>query len=384
MKFLVIGSGMMGSALAYDLARSEGVERITLADVNRERAQQTAAAIGSDRVKPVALDVEYFDDVIDRMQGHACAIAATTFRHNFALTKAAIEARVHLLDLGGNDEVVRRQRELHERARNADVLIMPNCGLAPGMANVIAARGTEAFEHVDSIQIRVGGLPQHPKPPFDYQLVFSVEGLLNEYTGKSIILRDYKIQEVDTMTEVETIEFPSARGGFGVLEAFHTSGGTSFLPHMFAGKARELSYKTIRYSGHCERFKALLDLGFASSEPISVGSNLLTARELFTELLKRRLSGSSPDVVLMRVTITGRREGKKQTRIFELIDSYDENAHITAMMRTTAYPTSVMAQLIAQGIMRERGVLTPEQCVPLEPLLEQLRQRAIRIEERWM
>jgi lysine 6-dehydrogenase len=380
MKYLVIGSGLMGSALAYDLAHSSGVEEITLADVDLGRAEETARSIGSEKVKPVALNVEYYDDLVQRMTGHACAIGATTFRHNFALTKAAIEAGVHLCDLGGNDEVVRRQLELAAHAREAGVLVIPNCGLAPGMANVLAARGAEAFERVDAIHIRVGGLPQHPKPPLNYQLFFSVEGLINEYTGKSVILRNSRITEVDTMTEVEAIEFSPP---FGALEAFLTSGGTSQLPQMFAGTVRDLTYKTIRYRGHCERFRGLLDLGFASNEPISVGSNIFTAREMFFELLRKRLAGTSPDVVLVRVTISGVRAGQQSTRTFELIDFYDGNTNITAMMRTTAYPTSVIAQLLASGVIDQRGVATPEQCVPLEPFLEQLNQRGIGVVERW-
>ncbi len=380
MKFLVIGSGMMGSALAYDLAHSAGIEAITLADADLQRAKATADWIRSEHVRPVRVDVEYFDDVIALMEGHDCAIAATTFGHNYELTRAALEAGVHFCDLGGNDDVVQRQRSLDAKANERNILIIPNCGLAPGMANVLAARGAEQFETVDSIFIRVGGLPQHPKPPLNYQLVFSAEGLLNEYGGKSVALRDYKKVEIDAMTEIERINFPPP---FGPLEAFHTSGGTSLLPEIFEGKVRELDYKTIRYAGHCERFKTLIDIGFASNEPITVGPNLLTAKEMFVELLKRRLSGSDPDVVLVRVTLQGLRAGKQQTLTFNLVDSYQENDNISAMMRTTGFPTSIIAQQIVRGTISMRGVLTPEQCVPLDPLLAELRNRGITISQEW-
>lgn len=380
MKFLVIGSGMMGSALAYDLAHSSDIEAITLADADLQRAKATADWIKSENVRPVRLDVEYFDDVIALMEGHDCAIAATSFRHNYELTKAALEAGVHFCDLGGNDDVVQRQRDLDAKANERNLLIVPNCGLAPGLANVLAARGAEQFETVDSIFIRVGGLPQHPKPPLNYQLSFSVEGLLNEYSGTSVTLRDYKRVEIDTMTEIERIEFPPP---FGALEAFHTSGGTSLLAEMFEGKVRELDYKTIRYAGHCGRFKALLDVGFASNEPITVGTNLLTARELFVELLKRKLSGSDPDAVLVRVTVRGVRAGKQQTLTFNLVDFYQENDNISAMMRVTAFPTSIIAQEIVRGTIRNRGVHTPEQCVPLDPLIAELQKRDIRISQEW-
>jgi lysine 6-dehydrogenase len=379
MKFLVIGSGMMGSALAYDLARSAGIEAITLADADLGRAQAAAARIDP-RIRPVRVDVDYFDDVISLMEGHDCAIAATTFRHNYALTKAAIEAGVHLCDLGGNDDIVRRQLSLDGNAAKRGILVLPNCGLAPGLANILAARGAQQFDKVDSIKLRVGGLPQRPRPPLNYQLVFSVEGLVNEYSGKSSVLRDFRITEVDAMTELENIDFPSP---IGRCESFHTSGGSSLLPQMFEGTVRELDYKTIRYPGHCDRFKELLEAGFASNEPISVGSNLLTAKEMFYELLKRKLSGSDTDVVLLRVLLQGEREGKQRTLSFDLIDFYQENDNISAMMRMTAFPTSVIAQFIVRGAMTERGVRTPEQCVPLEPLLDELRHRNINIVPTW-
>jgi lysine 6-dehydrogenase len=377
MNYLIIGSGLMGSAIAYDLAHSENVTSITLADLELERARKVAQTIGSPTIKPVQLDINDYDQVIETMTAHTCTFGAVSYRYNYALSKAAIEARTHFLDLGGNDEVVKRQKTLHELAHRNDVLILPNCGLAPGMANVVAARGAERFEAVDRLSIRVGGLPQHPKPPLNYQLVFSVEGLINEYSGKSIVLRDYEIREVETMTEIEELEFPS----FGKLEAFHTSGGTSSLPFMFRGKIRHLDYKTIRYPGHCERFKRLLELGFDSNEPISVGPNLLTAREIFYELLRRKLSGNSPDVVLMRIEISGIKNKKPTILRFELIDSYDKNANITAMMRTTSYPTSVIGQMVAAGLITQRGVFTPEECVPLEPFLTELRKRSINITE---
>lgn len=380
MKFLIIGAGQMGSAVAYDLARSAGVEAVTLADSDLHRAKATVARIASPKVRAVRLDVEASNDIVDAMRRHDAVIAATTFRHNVALTEAAIDAGVHMFDLGGNDDVVHQQLAFDARAQERNVLVVPNCGLAPGLATVLAARGIEQFEKVDTVQLRVGGLPQHPKPPLNYQLAFSVEGLINEYSGVSKVLRNYAIAEVDAMTELERIEFPPP---FGTLEAFITSGGTSLLPEMFVGKVRELDYKTIRYPGHCERFKALLDLGFASNEPITVGANVLTMKEMFFELLRRKLAGSDHDVVLLRVSIRGERAKQQQTLTFNLIDFYQENDNITAMMRATGFPTSTIAQLVVGGIVRERGVRTPEQCIPLEPLVSKLKIRGVNIIHEW-
>jgi len=381
MNYLVLGAGWMGSAIAFDLARAEGTTSITLADLDGGKAKESAARIGSRQVRHLQLDAGDRSALTRAMDGQHCVLSAASYRLNPAITRAAIDAKVHLCDLGGNDDVVAEQRSLTGEAEAAGVTIVPNCGLAPGMANVLAARGIEMFQSVEKVKIRVGGLPQHPLPPFNYQLVFSVEGLINEYTGTSKVLRNGRVDLVETLTETEPIEFPPP---FGTLEAFHTSGGVSILPDLYAGKVQELDYKTIRYPGHCERFKSLLDLGFASHEPITVGTSVMTARDLFLELVKKRLSGNSPDVVLMRVTIEGTKEGTRTTLLFELIDSFDKNDNITAMMRTTAYPTSAIAQLIGEGVIQKRGVLTPEEVVPLEPFLAKLKKSGIRVDQRWV
>lgn len=380
MNYLVVGAGMMGSAIAFDLARSKGVTGVTLADVDPGRAQSVTDRINSPLVRSETVNVEFYDDVVELFRNHQCVIGAVSFRFNFNLSRAAIEAGTHFCDLGGNDEIVRKQRGLDDKARAAGVTIVPNCGLAPGLASILAARGAETFESVESIHLRVGGLPQNPVPPFQYQLVFSIEGLMNEYTGQAAVLREGRLTHVDAMTGVEPIQFPPP---FGTLEAFHTSGGASLLPEMFEGRVRELDYKTIRYPGHCDRFKALLDLGFASSEPMSMGTSVMTAREIFLELLKKKLGGDSPDVVLLRVTLIGQRHGTRRTLAYHLVDFHDKNDNITAMMRTTAYPTSVIAQMLGENRISDRGVFTPEVCVPLQPLLQELRARMIEITEEW-
>ncbi len=380
MKVLVLGSGMMGSAMAYDLAHSDNVGQVNLADSDLRRAETAASRSGSSKIKPLHLDVNNHDNVVRAMNGNDVAIGGVSYRCNVSLSKAAIEAGVHFCDLGGNDDVVEEQLALDGKAKERGITIIPNCGLAPGLANILAARGAEKFESVDCIRMRVGGLPQHPVPPFNYQIVFSVEGLLNEYSGKSNVIRDFKLSKVDALTEVESINFPPP---FGTLEAFHTSGGASLTPKMFEGKVRELDYKTIRYPGHCEKFRTLLDLGFGSNEPLSLGSNVLTERELFIELLKRKLPQAGHDVVLMRVTIDGTKAGKHQRLTFTMIDFYDETRNISAMMRGTAYPTSVIAQLLASGMIKKTGAITPEQCVPLDPLLIELNKRGMTITQEW-
>ena len=379
MKTLVIGAGMMGSAIAYDLAHSAGVAEVIVADIEYGRAEAAAKKAGQN-VRPLKLDTNYYDDVLRAMSGCDTAFGATSYNHNYLLTKAAIESKVHFCDLGGNMGVVDRQLTLHEKARSAGVCILPNCGLAPGLACIIASGAARRFETVESVRLRVGGLPQIPQPPLNYQIVFSAEGLINEYLEPAEVIRGGEIRSVSSMTDIEELEFPPP---FGKLEAFNTSGGVSTLTRMFRGKVKDLDYKTIRYKGHCEKFKTLLDLGFASSEPIMVGDFVKTAREFFEDLLRKKLSGDGPDVTLMRVTVTGTIGGSRKTLAYEMIDYYDTPASMTSMMRTTSFPTSIIGQLIVRNVVSARGVLPPEQCVPLSPLLEELAKRNIIIKEGW-
>ncbi len=371
---------MMGTALAHDLVRSPGVKVVTVFDAQQIRLQELADRIRSPLLQTLELDLDSPIDLPDTLGGYDCVISAAPFRYNLLLAKAAVAAGAHFCDLGGNDDVVEQQLRLDQSAREANVLIVPNCGLAPGLANVLAAGGAAQFDRVDSIQIRVGGLPRYPRPPLNYQLVFSVEGLVNEYTGKAKVLRGGEVALADTLTDIEAITFPPP---FNTLEAFHTSGGASRLPELLRGRVRELDYKTIRYPGHAERFRALLELGFGSSEPIMVGHRLMTVREMFFELLKKKLAGNEEDVTLLRVTISGEKEGKRGSLVYERIDYFDRKWHITSMGRMTAYPTSVIAQLMAAGVIRTRGAMTPEECVPLEPLLRGLQERGIEIAESW-
>ncbi len=375
MKYLVLGAGMMGSAVAFDLARSRPGDTIVLADLQEEVARSAARAIGPN-VVPIRLDVHDSDELFHAIEGCAVIISAASYAVNEEVTRAAIHAGVHMCDLGGNNDVVRRQLALNAEARARGVTILPNNGLAPGLINILARAGMQEFDEVDEIHLRVGGLPQHPRPPLNYQIVFSVEGLINEYVENAEILQAGKVTSVSSMTGVEEIIFPAP---FGALEAFHTSGGISTLTRELEGKVRTLDYKTIRYKGHCEKFRTLLDLDFATAEPVVLGGYVTTRRELFTDLLQKKLSFGDKDVVLARATLTGSQAGARRTLVYELIDHYDEKARMTAMMRTTAFPTAIIAQFLADGTITTRGVMPPEECVREQDLLPELEKRNIRI-----
>ena len=388
MRILVLGAGRMGLGAAFDLAHnSADVEKVTLADLDEGRARAVAQTIAHDKIKTARVDVSNYEQVVQLMRGHDGAISCVTYIHNYDLARAAIEARVNFCDLGGNNTIVAQELALDEQARKAQINIIPDCGLAPGMVSVLVAHGAARFEELEAIHIRVGGLPQEPKPPLNYQLTFSVEGLINEYIELARVIRNGEITEVESLTEIESLRFPAP---FNKMEAFQTSGGTSTLPQTFAGRVRELDYKTIRYPGHCVQFKLLTDLGLASSEIIEIDGVSTTPRRVLAEMLQRRLPADEPDVVLVRVEFRGviKRERNdtntnniQTTLRYQIIDRFDEQTRLSAMMRTTSFPASIIAQMMARGEIEERGAIPQESAIPSARFIAELDARNIKIHE---
>ncbi len=388
MRILVLGAGRMGYGAVFDLVHnSPDVSHVTLADVDLERAVTIADTIGSSRVDARYLDAADHSKAEQLMHGHDSVISCVNYWHNAALSKAAIRAGANFCDLGGNYYVVDEQLSLDEDAKKAGVNIIPDCGLAPGMVSILAMHGAARFDTVDEIHIRVGGLPQFPIRPLDYQLVFSVEGLINEYIEKARVIRGGEIAEVESMTELEDLSFDH----FPPLEAFQTSGGTSTLPDTFLGKVRELDYKTIRYAGHCERFKTMIDLGLCSSDEIEVDRRAIRPRRVFGELLQKHLPADGPDFVLVRLDFVGSRHVSEdtaespstQTGIrtlrYDIVDKTDEATGLSAMMRTTAFPVSIIAQMMARGEVLLRGATPQEKAIDPTKFVAELERRAIEI-----
>lgn len=366
----------MGLGAAFDLVHnSPDVESVTIADFDLQKAQSVAAKVGTSRITAKQIDAGNYDDAVALMRGHDSAISCVNYWYNESLSKAAIETATNFCDLGGNNYVVDSQLALDTEAKAAGINIIPDCGLAPGMVSILAMHGAAKFDEVQEIHIRVGGLPQDPQPPLNYQLVFSVEGLINEYVEVARVIRDGKVMEVDSMTEIEDLPFE----GFPPLEAFQTSGGTSTLPDTFLGKIRELDYKTIRYAGHCEKFKTMIDLGLCSSDPIIVDYEKVTPRKVFGDLLQKHLPADGPDYVLVRLDFVGKTNGETKRLRYDIVDKQDEATGLSAMMRTTAFPASIIAQMMARGDVLERGATPQEKAIDPEKFVDELESRKIDI-----
>jgi len=387
MKILVLGAGRMGYGAAYDLIHnSPDVTAVTIADFHADLAANAAAKIGTDRISAKQIDAGNYADVVELFRGHDSVISCVNYWYNESLSKAATERGANFFDLGGNTSVGDTQLALDAEANAAGISIIPDCGLAPGMVSILAMHGAKHFDQLGEIHIRVGGLPQDPQPPLDYQLVFSVEGLINEYIEVARVIRDGKIVEVPSMTELESLSFD----GFPPLEAFQTSGGTSTLPDTFSGKIKHLDYKTIRYAGHCDKFKTMIDLGLCSSDEILVDFQKVKPRRLFGDLLQKHLPADGPDYVLVRLEFVGTPKAETQpvgrvspdgttTLTYDIVDKLDESNGLSAMMRTTAFPASIIAQMMARGDVSTRGATPQEIAIDPDKFVAELGRRNIDI-----
>ena len=340
MRMLVLGAGLQGSACAYDLLQHADVERVTIADLRTDRLPPFLKAVRGKRLAAVKLNVKDARALKKRMAGHDAVLCALPYYFNHSVARTAVAAGLHHADLGGNtDIVVEQKRKLHRAAVKKGVSVIPDCGLAPGMINVLAAEGIRRVADAESVKIFVGGLPQHPEPPLNYQIVYSLEGALDYYTTPSWVLRDGRPARVDALSEIEYVDFPPP---VGRLEAFHTGGGISTLPWAYQGKVRTMEYKTLRYPGHAHIMRAVRDL------------------------------------VALRVEVRGQ-NGRKVA--WQLLDRYDERRGISAMMRTTGYSLSITGIMQVDGRIAAPGVHTPDEAVPFGEYVRELARRGIEIRE---
>ncbi|HEC89953.1 MAG TPA: saccharopine dehydrogenase [Thermoplasmatales archaeon] len=372
MTYLILGAGMMGKAIAFDLLKHSR-ENFIIADRD-DKALSDVKFFLHDPIETIRIDD--IDDIKRVFSKIDIIISALPYRYNYRLAKIAIEGEKDFIDLGGNTDIVLKEKELDGEAKDKKVTVIPDCGLAPGLVSVIAHDIFDEYDEVESIHIRVGGIPINPNPPFNYQKVFSLEGLINEYVEDAIVIENGDIRYKKSLTEVEDIIFPEP---FGRMEAFITSGGTSTLPYTYKGRIKNLEYKTIRYPGHCEKFKILVDIGMCSDKPIEIEGRKIIPRYILIHLLDQILPSEGEDAVLLKTIANGIRKDEYVYCEYNMIDRYDSETGLSAMMRTTGFPVSITAEMIQNDIIKEYGVFTPEEVIPPKLFFKELEKRGIAI-----
>ncbi|AXF56130.1 saccharopine dehydrogenase family protein [Salicibibacter kimchii] len=379
MKIAVLGAGLMGKEVARDLVHSSGVEAVALADIDLNRVELACRQLNTRVVNGYRVDASDSTELSTFMAHYDVVINALFYSFNEVVAEAAIEAGAHCVDLGGHignvtDQVLKKDKD----AKRIGVTIIPDLGVAPGMINILSGHGAGKLDRAQAIKLYVGGIPVRPEPPLEYNHVFSMEGLFDHYTDPASIIRNGSKECIASLTEIEKIYFDR----FGPLEAFHTSGGTSTLSRSFP-EVNTLEYKTIRYPGHAEKFKLLVDLNLTDKNySVDVNGQSINPREVFLKTLDPIVDlKEKDDAVLLRVKVEGLRAGNPSLYTYEMIALKDRENDITAMARATANTISVVAQMVASGEIQKRGVCPPEQIVPGDSYIEAMAKRDVHITE---
>ena len=383
--YAVLGSGRQGTAAGYDMARWGDAEKVIMADYNEKTARSSADRINRLLGKNIAeghfVDVTDLQSVKQVISGVDAILSAVPYYYNLELTKAAIEAGAHMADLGGNTEIVRQQHQFDEAARTAGVSIIPDCGQVPGLGTILCVYAMGLIDEANDVYMWDGGIPQKPRPPFNYLLTFNIAGLTNEYAEPAIFLRDGKITEVEPMTELEMVDFPPP---IGQLEAFVAGGGTSTMPWTFEGKLRTLQNLTLRYPGNLAQLRAFWDLGLWSQDPVQINNGKVIPRDVFHALFEPKVTfPEDKDLCIIRVQASGVKDRQPATAQVEMIDYYDETTGFTAMERATAWSAALVVELAAHG-RTPRGAGGVETFVPAAEVVVGLRQRGVNIIENYL
>lgn len=379
MNLAILGAGIQAHAILDDFLRFSGAESVGVADARSSQLERLLAWAGSERVQGQELDVADEAAVARWLEPYDAVISAVPYRYNLGLARAAVASGTHFTDLGGNNDVVDATLALDAEARAAGVRLVPDLGLAPGMVALLGADLVRSLDGRRELHMRVGGLPQTPEYPLNYRLFFSVGGLTNEYLEPCRVLRGGELQVVPGLSELEQLSFPEP---IGELEAFQTSGGTSTLIDSLAGEVQELTYKTIRYPGHCAEVRLLRDLGFFDDEPVSANGRPVRPREVTERLFERHLGEEVADLVLVRITAEGERDGRRVRIIEEIIDRPDTERGLSAMQRTTGYPAAIITAMLGRGEVAGAGAEPQEACIPVAAFRAALAERGVEITRR--
>ena len=376
MRMLVLGAGLQGSACAFDLLQNPAVSHVVVGDVRFDRLPPFLEKYRTDpRLELRNVDARDPASLRGAMSNVDAVMNALPYYFNLEVSRLAVEAGIHCCDLGGNTAIVFDQLKLDADAKAKNVSIIPDCGLAPGMVNILAEAGIRQLDEVHSVRMFVGGLPQNPEPPLNYQVVYSLEGVFDYYTTPSWVLENGTPTQVDALSDLETVLFDAPAGE---LEAFHTAGGLSTMASRYEGKVRTMVYKTLRYPGHAAIVHAIRELGLLGLDPVNVKGTSVVPRDAFIAVVEPKLRKErGRDLVALRVVVEGTKAGKPKKLTYDLLDFFDEQNEVSAMERTTGYSLSITGQMQVAGRVNASGALTPDQAIDAEQYIAELAKRGI-------
>ena len=369
MNIIVLGAGLVGGPMAIDLSKNRKF-KVTVADLNANalktlKKKHPVSVIETDLSKPAVVKklVSGYDMVINAVPGFM----------GFATLKAIIEAGKNVVDIAF---FIEDPFELDKLAKKNNVTAIMDCGVAPGMCNILIGYVDHLLDETENVAYYVGGLPEIREWPYEYKAVFSPVDVIEEYTRPARFIENGIPVTKPPLSEPELMNFP----GVGTLEAFNSDGLRSLLHTV---KARNMKEKTLRYPGHIEKMAVLRDTGFFSQEPMEIQGKMIRPIDFTAKLLfpKWKLNEGEVDLTVMKVIVEGKKGKKKLRYTYDLFDKYDPATGIHSMARTTGYTATVALNMIAGKVYTRKGMSVPEfigqqhECVKY--MLQGLKQRGV-------
>jgi lysine 6-dehydrogenase len=382
MKLLVLGSGLMGPAAAYNAMVDPDVTKVTLCDMSRQQLDMAYAKLsameGGDKLTTVQLDLGDQAATSQLMAGFDAVVAALPKEAIPLGIRAAVAAKTPLVDLSWPLPDLVEEVKQHVEAEGG--LVIPGCGVEPGLTEIMARHLAEKLDQIDELHIKCGGIPEKPAPPLGYKIVFGGRQLpLRE--GKALICRNGELETVPRYSGAHPVHF----AGVGECEAWQ-EGFMPWLMELDVLKDLKLGTQmTVRWPGYAEKVTVLRDLGMFSPAPIDVDGVQVTPKALLDALLYPhvKLEEGEIDITCFRVEAIGEKKGRRRKLKIEMVDWYDEELGFTSMARTTAMTGAIVARMVARGDLKAQGFVTPEKIVAgkaFDILVDELAAAKIRFE----
>lgn len=368
-KIVVLGSGLVGGPMALDLAKDKDF-KVTVVDIDAQALARVKKIKG---VTAIQEDLSDTKSVRRIVQKHDMVISAVPGSMGFRTLQTILEAGKTVVDIAFFPE---DPFELDALARRNDVTAVVDCGVAPGMSNILAAHARQRLDEPESITIYVGGLPEVREWPYEYKAVFSPADVIEEYVRPARYIENGQMVIRPALSDAELMNFPVV----GTLEAFNTDGLRTLANTLDVPNMKE---KTLRYPGHIKKMAVLRETGFFETQEIEIKGARIRPVDFTAKLLfpKWKLREGEVDLTVMRVIVEGRKKGRSVSTTYDLFDRYDEATGIHSMARTTGYTATIAARMIARGLFARKGISAPEfigqvpECVKF--MLDGLKERGV-------
>jgi saccharopine dehydrogenase-like NADP-dependent oxidoreductase len=375
----VVGAGAIGSAVAHELLSRDAVTEVRVCDARSRALQSLSEVAQSSKLRPFQVEGRDENVLAQVLGGSQCVVGCADPRLNLTIAHVCLAIGAHYCDAGGIDAVSESVLDLDVQAREKKLWLIPNCGLAPGLANVLCLLGLEEFDEADHAHVRVGDITLGADPEADYRVSTSPQKMIEDYTNPAYVIQDGVLTAVPPLSRVEHIFFEEP---YGVLEASCTAVSGTALIGSFIDKVRNLDIKTIKRPGHADQWRFLIALGFADRRSIDLRTHL-TYRDVLLRRLRSLIDDTRPEAVLLRVLVGGIKDGTEKTVIYEMILRSEAEDKIGAVRLATSIPTATVAEALAAGEVSPGGASVPELALDKADFVRRVAERGMPVKSRW-